>query len=186
MDLLHPGWATRWRTHPPRTDRRWRRYAEPWRFYELARRPVPALLGSALLLLAVAVWAMWSPGPADAASGGAGHLLALHLALAWLSVALAGGLLATAVAGRLGAGPLPSLLIEAMAPSAALMALLAVLTGALWQQAGGGLLPPWEMPVPAAAWPLAGAALAQCLAAVLLRVRLVIVERARQGLQEGR
>lgn len=180
MDLLHPGWVSRWggRGHH---DTRWARYAEPWRFYELAGRPVRALLASAVLLLAAGVWGVADPGMADA-----DRLLALHLSLAWLALAWAAALAVAAAVGRLTRGPLPSLLIEAMAPTAALATLLAVATSAMWQQSSGGLLPPWEPPVPAAAWPWVGAALAQSVAAVLLRVRLVIVERARRGLeQEG-
>lgn len=185
MDLLHPGGASRWRGPGPGAPGRWRRLVDPWRFYELARRPVPALLMAAALLWVTGLSLAWAASAADPASLDAERVLALHLPLAWLSLAWACALFAAAVAGRLTTAPLPSLLIEAMAPTAALAALLAVATGALWQHSSGGATPPWRMPVPAAAWPWAAAAAAQSAAAVLVRVRLVIVERARRGLEPG-
>lgn len=194
MDLLHPAWATRWRSQRPRAERRraaaanesrWQRYADPWRFYELALRPVPALLCAAAALSAIGLWAAWGPAVADASARDAERLLALHLPLAWLALALAGAMLAAVLAGRLTRAVLPSLLIEALAPTGASAAVLAVATGAMWQQASGGTQAPWDMPVPAGVWPWTGAALAQALALVLLRVRLVTVERARRGLDLG-
>ncbi|MEK8031262.1 hypothetical protein AACH06_10580 [Ideonella sp. DXS29W] len=177
MDLLHPGGTEA-------ALRRWARFADPWRFYELAWRPVPVLLVMALVLAATGLRAMG--GPAQAEGHDAERLLALHLPLAWLALALALAMLGAAVAGRLSRAALPLLLLEALAPTGALAALLALATGALWQQASGGAQPPWDVPVPAAAWPWAGAFAAQALAAVLLRVRLVIVELARRDLALGR
>lgn len=182
MDLMHPAGGGRWHASPTRLRRHWQRLASPWAFYNLARRAMPALAAAAAVLALAALRAAWGN---SAAHGEADHVLAVHLPATWLAVALFVAAMALTLGGRGAPAGLPQLLARALAPSAAVMATLAVVTGALWQQASGGGLPPWAVPLPAGTVPLAGALSAVVMVTVLQRARLLIVEQARRSLRNG-
>lgn len=182
MDLIHPAGGRRWRAGPSWLRRQLQRCTAPWSFYSQARRVMPVLAAMAGVLALAALRAGWASGMAHSE---ADRVLAVHLPATWLAVTLLVAAATLTWAGRGTPAGLPLLLAQALAPSAAVMAGLAVVTGALWQQATGGGLPPWAVPMPDGAVPLAGALAAVVAVTVLQRARLLIVEQARRSLRNG-
>ncbi len=129
--------------HPPQPAR-WTRYAAPSAFYALAGRLLPwcwavaAMLGAAGLALGLVV------APTDAQQGDAYRILFIHVPAAWLSMVVYLAMAFWAVLGWVLNTRLSAMFAAALAPTGALMTVVALWTGALWGKPTWGTWWVWD------------------------------------------
>ena len=122
----------------------WRRYAAPQVFFPLAGRLIPWLMAAALALgaagLAVGLWI----APTDAQQHDAYRIIFVHVPAAWLSMVIYVAMAGWAAAGLIWNTRLSAMMASALAPTGALMTLLALWTGALWGKPTWGTWWVWD------------------------------------------
>jgi heme exporter protein C len=119
-------------------------YASPQTFYPLAGRLVPWFAGAAAVLAAIGLYVGFVVAPTDAQQGEVYRIIFIHVPSAWLSMfiylVMAGyALLTLTVRARLS-----GMMSRALAPTGALMAAIALLTGALWGKPTWGTYWVWD------------------------------------------
>ena len=122
----------------------WFHYASPVTFYPLAERLAPWFAALAGLLAAGGLFVGFGLAPTDATQGEAYRIIYVHVPAAWMAmfiylVMAFWSALALAFNTRLSA-----MLAQALAPSGALMALLALWTGAFWGRPTWGTYWAWD------------------------------------------
>lgn len=128
----------------PRRARNPFRYAAPSNFYPLAGRVLPwfatlaALLGVAGLVIGFLV------APTDAQQGDAYRIIFVHVPAAWMSMVIYVAMAFWAGIGLVFNTRLASMLACALAPTGALMTLIALWTGALWGKPTWGTYWVWD------------------------------------------
>lgn len=148
-------------------------FASPKLFYERTGRWTPWLGGLALFFLMLGcIWALvWAP--ADYQQGDAFRMLYVHVPAAFFSMALyalMGGLSLSLLVWRV---KLAGMLLRAVAPVGASMALLALFTGSLWGK------PMWGT------WWIWDARLTSELVLLLLYVGILAMQEAYQNQEQG-
>lgn len=122
----------------------WFKYAAPLRFYPLAGRLLPwcyalaALLGTAGLVIGLVL------APTDAQQGDAYRIIFIHVPAAWMSMVIYLALALWAGIGLVFKLRLASMLASALAPTGALMTVIALWTGALWGKPTWGTWWVWD------------------------------------------
>lgn len=122
----------------------WFRYAAPVSFYRLAGRMLPwfgwsaALLGAAGLVLGFLV------APTDAQQGDAYRIIFLHVPAAWMSMLIYLAMAFWAAIGLMFNARLAAMLARALAPTGALMTVIALWTGAIWGRPTWGAWWVWD------------------------------------------
>ena len=116
----------------------WYRYASPATFYPLAGGMAPWFAAVAAILAAAGLWIGFALAPTDATQGEAYRIIFIHVPTAWMAmfvylVMAFWSALALAFNARLSA-----MMAQALAPTGALMAALALWTGAFWGRPPGG------------------------------------------------
>lgn len=106
--------------------------SDPQRWFSLSGRMLPWFAAASLVFALLGAYGALSgpPGP----GGGVQRILWVHLPAAWLAMALCLAMAAAACAGALFDRPVASMLASALAPTGAMLALLALWTGALWSK----------------------------------------------------
>ncbi len=122
----------------------WFRYASPVTFLPFARGMAPWFLATAAVLAAVGLWLGFVVAPTDATQGDAYRIIFIHVPAAWMAmfiyVVMAGwSALALGYNTRLSA-----MMAQALAPTGALMAALALWTGAFWGRPTWGTYWAWD------------------------------------------
>jgi heme exporter protein C len=122
----------------------WFRYASPATFYPLAGRLVPWFAGAAAILAAIGLYIGLVVAPTDFQQGDAYRIIFLHVPAAWMSmflyVVMAGwSALALGLNTRLSA-----MMAQAIAPTGALMTLIALTSGAFWGRPTWGTYWAWD------------------------------------------
>ena len=122
----------------------WYRYASPVTFYPLAGRLAPWFAAIAALLAAAGLWIGFGLAPTDATQGEAYRIIYIHVPTAWMAmfvylVMAFWSALALAFNTRLSA-----MMAQALAPTGALMAALALWTGAFWGRPTWGTYWAWD------------------------------------------
>ena len=122
----------------------WFHYASPVTFYPVAERLAPWFAALAGLLAAGGLYVGFGLAPTDATQGEAYRIIYVHVPAAWMAmfiylVMAFWSALALAFNTRLSA-----MLAQALAPSGALMALLALWTGAFWGRPTWGTYWAWD------------------------------------------
>ena len=122
----------------------WFHYASPVTFYPVAERLAPWFAALAGLLAAGGLYVGFRLAPTDATQGEAYRIIYVHVPAAWMAmfiylVMAFWSALALAFNTRLSA-----MLAQALAPSGALMALLALWTGAFWGRPTWGTYWAWD------------------------------------------
>ena len=122
----------------------WFRYASPATFYPLAGRLVPWFAGAAAILAAIGLYIGLVVAPTDFQQGDAYRIIFLHVPAAWMSmflyVVMAGwSALALGLNTRLSA-----MMAQAIAPTGALMTLIALASGAFWGRPTWGTYWAWD------------------------------------------
>ena len=122
----------------------WFRYASPATFYPLAGKLVPLFAGGAVILAAIGLYIGLVVAPTDFQQGDAYRIIFLHVPAAWMSmflyVVMAGwSALALGLNTRLSA-----MMAQAIAPTGALMTLIALTSGAFWGRPTWGTYWAWD------------------------------------------
>ena len=122
----------------------WFRYASPAAFYPVAGRLIPWFAAAAAVLAAIGVYIGLGIAPTDFQQGEAYRIIFIHVPAAWMSMfiylVMAGwSALALGFNTRLSA-----MMAQALAPSGALMTLVALVTGSLWGRPTWGTYWAWD------------------------------------------
>ena len=136
------------------------RYAAPATFYPLAGRLQPIFAALAALLALAGLWLGFFVAPTDAQQGEGYRIIFVHVPAAWMAMFLYCVMAFWAAIGLAFRVRLSAMMASAIAPTGAICAFLALLTGSLW----GMLL------MALAFWMYA-------IAAALGRVRNLLLER---------
>lgn len=122
----------------------WFKYASPASFLPLAGRLAPGFLAAAAILAAIGLYLGLVVAPTDFQQGDAYRIIFIHVPTAWMAmfiyVVMAGwSALALGYNTRLSA-----MMAQALAPTGAAMAFLALWTGAFWGRPTWGTYWAWD------------------------------------------
>ena len=120
------------------------RYASPVTFYPLAGRLVPWFAGLALVFCVAGLYLGLVLAPADWQQGETYRILFIHVPAAWMSMFIYLVMAGYAVLTLTLQTRLSALMIEALAPTGALFAALALVTGAFWGKPTWGAWWVWD------------------------------------------
>lgn len=110
----------------------WTTYAAPVRFHALAGRVLPWLVTPAIALALFGLWLGLVVAPTDHQQGEAYRIIFVHVPAAWMSLVIYLAMALWAAVGLIWHTRMAFLLLRSLAPTGALMTLLALGTGALW------------------------------------------------------
>jgi len=120
------------------------RYASPTTFYPLAGRLMPWFAGAAAVLAAVGLWIGFLMAPTDFQQGEVYRIIFIHVPAAWMAMFVYLVMAAYAVLTLWLRARLPAMMTLALAPTGALMAAIALWTGALWGKPTWGTYWAWD------------------------------------------
>lgn len=123
---------------------RWYFYASPATFYPIARRLAPVFAIAAMALAVAGLYVGFVVAPTDATQGEAYRIIYVHVPTAWMAMFV---YLVMAFWSALALGfntRLSSMMAQALAPSGAIMAALALWTGAFWGRPTWGTYWVWD------------------------------------------
>jgi heme exporter protein C len=120
------------------------RYAAPPEFFRLAGRAAPVFALAAALLAAVALYAGFFVAPTDAQQGEVYRIIFIHVATAWMAMFVYVVMAFWAALGLIFNTRMSAVMARALAPTGALMAFLALWTGALWGRPTWGAYWVWD------------------------------------------
>ncbi len=129
---------------PPLGQLRWLRVASPQAFYPLAGRMIPWLNSTAALLAVVGLTIGLLIVPTDPERGDVYRIVYVHAPAAWMSLVICIVMAMCSVTGLVLHERLPSMLASALAPTGALMAFIALWTGAMWGKPAWGAWWVWD------------------------------------------
>ena len=122
----------------------WFRYASPRNFERFATRATPWFAAAAAAWALVGLWIGLVGAPTDAQQGDAYRIIFIHVPAAWMSMFI---YLVMAFWSALALGfntRLSAMMAQALAPTGALMAFLALWTGAFWGRPAWGTYWAWD------------------------------------------
>jgi heme exporter protein C len=111
---------------------RWSHFAAAPRLYSLAGRLVPWCAGAAVLLAAYGLFVGLAVAPTDFQQGEAYRIIFVHVPSAWMAMILYLAMAFWCAVGLVFNVRTAFMLAQAIAPTGALMAFLALWTGAVW------------------------------------------------------
>ena len=120
------------------------RYSAPMMFYPLAGRLVPWFAVSAAMLALAGLWIGFALAPTDFQQGEAYRIIFIHVPAAWMSMFI---YLVMAFWSALSLGfntRLSAMMAQALAPTGALMTIIALWTGAMWGRPTWGTYWAWD------------------------------------------
>ncbi|HUN94491.1 MAG TPA: heme ABC transporter permease CcmC [Burkholderiaceae bacterium] len=120
------------------------RFASPATFFALAGRVVPWFAAAATLLAVAGLYVGFFVAPSDAVQGEAYRIIYIHVPAAWMAMFLYLVMAFWAAIGLAFNTRMSSMLAAALAPSGALMAAVALWTGALWGRPMWGAYWVWD------------------------------------------
>jgi len=120
------------------------RYAAPPQFYALAGKAVPFFAGLATILAAVGLYLGFFVAPTDAQQGEAYRIMFVHVPAAWMAMFIYVVMAGWASLGLILNTRMSAIMASALAPTGALMAFLALWTGALWGRPAWGTYWDWD------------------------------------------
>ncbi len=120
------------------------RFSAPHVFYPLAGRMIPWFAAIAAILAAVGLYLGFFVAPTDATQGESYRIIFIHVPTAWMAMFLYLVMAFWAAVGLVFNTRLSSMMASAVAPSGALMAFIALWTGALWGRPTWGAYWVWD------------------------------------------
>jgi heme exporter protein C len=123
---------------------RWSYYAAPQRFFELAGKLVPLFAAAAVALTVYGLYIGLGVAPTDFQQGESYRIIFIHVPSAWCAMILYVAMAFWAAIGLIFNARLAAMLAQAIAPTGALMAFLALWTGALWGRPTWGTYWVWD------------------------------------------
>lgn len=122
----------------------WFKYASPATFYPAAGKLIPWFAWSAAFLAAIGVYVGLVVAPTDFQQGDSYRIIFIHVPAAWMSMFI---YLVMAFWSALALGfntRLSAMMAQALAPTGALMTLVALVTGSLWGRPTWGTYWAWD------------------------------------------
>jgi heme exporter protein C len=123
----------------------WDRYCSPRGFYPLVATLVPWLSAAALAMTALGLYVGLVLAPADAPQGGIYRIVFVHVPATWMSVFIFLLMAICAGIGLLVQTRLPAMMAQALAPTGAMFAFMALWTGSLWGKPAWGAWWIWDV-----------------------------------------
>jgi heme exporter protein C len=120
------------------------RYAAPATFYPLAGRLQPVFAALAALLALAGLWLGFFVAPTDAQQGEGYRIIFVHVPAAWMAMFLYCVMAFWAAIGLAFRVRLSAMMASAIAPTGAIFAFLALLTGSLWGKPMWGTWWVWD------------------------------------------
>jgi heme exporter protein C len=120
------------------------RYAAPQSFYPLAGRLLPWFAGLATVLTAVGLYIGFAVAPTDFQQGEVYRIIFIHVPSAWMAMFVYLVMAGYAVLTLVWRSRMSSLMTRALAPTGALMAAIALYTGAIWGKPTWGAWWVWD------------------------------------------
>ena len=118
--------------------------SDPQSFYRMAGKVVPWLMGIALILFVIGFYMGFFVCPIDAKQGNSYRIIFIHVSAAWLSMLLYVLMAVFSAIGLWKNNKICFTLAQAMAPTGALMAFIALFTGAFWGRPTWGTYWVWD------------------------------------------
>ena len=118
--------------------------SDPQSFYRMAGKVVPWLMGIALVLFVVGFYMGFFVCPIDAKQGNSYRIIFIHVSAAWLSMFLYVLMAVFSAIGLWKNNKICFMLAQAMAPTGALMAFIALFSGAFWGRPTWGTYWVWD------------------------------------------
>jgi heme exporter protein C len=120
------------------------RFAAPQEFYRLAGKMVPWFGALAAVLAVIGLYIAFFAAPTDAQQGESYRIIFIHVPAAWMAMFLYVVMAFWAGVGLVFNTRLSAMLASAIAPTGALMAFIALWTGALWGRPTWGAYWVWD------------------------------------------
>ncbi len=118
--------------------------SQPQEFYRQAGKVIPYLLGGAVVLFLIGLYMAFFEAPIDARQGNSYRILFVHVSAAWLSMLLYILMAVMSLIGLIRRSNLAMMSAQAMSQTGALMAALALCTGAIWGRPTWGTYWVWD------------------------------------------
>jgi heme exporter protein C len=122
----------------------WSHFAPPQRFYWLAGKAVPWFAAVAIVLAAWGLWIGLGVAPTDFQQGDSYRIIFIHVPTAWTTMVLYVAMAFWGAVGLVFNARLAFMLAQAIAPTGAMMAFLALWTGAVWGKPTWGTWWVWD------------------------------------------
>jgi heme exporter protein C len=122
----------------------WFRYSSPQTFYPLAGRLAPLFWVVAAALAIAGLYIGFFVAPTDFQQGDSYRIIFIHVPAAWMSMFLYVVMAGWAATGLIFNTRLSSMMANALAPTGALMTVIALWTGALWGRPTWGAWWVWD------------------------------------------
>lgn len=122
----------------------WFRYSSPQTFYPLAGRLTPFFWIAAAVLTLAGLYIGFFVAPTDFQQGDSYRIIFIHVPAAWMSMFLYVVMAGWAATGLIFNTRLSSMMANALAPTGALMTVIALWTGALWGRPTWGAWWVWD------------------------------------------
>src|SRR5215831_6024042 len=122
----------------------WFRFAAPAEFYRLAGKLVPWFAALAGALAIIGLYIGFFVAPTDAQQGDSYRIIFIHVPAAWMTMFLYVVMAFWAAIGLVFNTRISAMLASAIAPTGALMAFIALWTGALWGRPAWGAYWVWD------------------------------------------
>ncbi|MBC8118491.1 MAG: cytochrome c biogenesis protein CcsA [Burkholderiaceae bacterium] len=119
-------------------------FSSPQTFFALAGRMTPWFLAIAVILAMIGVYIAFFVAPTDATQGESYRIIFIHVPAAWMSMFLYVVMAFWAAVGLIMNTRVSSMLASAIAPTGALMTVLALVTGSLWGRPTWGTYWVWD------------------------------------------
>ena len=119
-------------------------FSSPQTFFGLAGKLIPVFVALAVVLGAIGLYIAFLVAPTDATQGESYRIIFIHVPAAWMSMFLYVVMAFWAGVGLVFNTRLSSMMATAIAPTGALMTLLALWTGSLWGRPTWGAYWVWD------------------------------------------
>jgi len=122
----------------------WFRFSSPATFYPVASAMVPWFAMFAAVFTAIGLYIGLGVAPTDAQQGDAYRIIFIHVPAAWMSMFIYLVMAGWSALGLAFNTRLSSMMAQALAPTGALMTVIALVTGALWGRPTWGTYWAWD------------------------------------------
>ncbi|MEI8402591.1 MAG: heme ABC transporter permease CcmC, partial [Alcaligenaceae bacterium] len=120
------------------------RFSSAVKFYSVAGKLIPWAWLLCALFGVAGLWLSFFVAPADAVQGNGYRIIFVHVPASWMSMVVYVAMAGWACLGLIFNTRLSAMMAQALAPTGALMALLSLVTGALWGKPMWGAWWVWD------------------------------------------